>query len=129
MRFIIGGAFQGKLEFACRLLGRDQIERASYADGAEDSFEEALKRPVIYRFHQYVRRLLEEEQSIEGFLALLEEQNPEAVIIMDEVGYGIVPIRPEERRFREEAGRTGQKLAKKAEEVYRVICGIGTRLR
>lgn len=125
MRLIIGGAFQGKLEFALGLMGRD----ADIAWGDEDSFEMAFERPIICRFHEYVRRLLREGRDVEAYLAELEEKNPEAVIVMDEIGYGIVPVDPADRRFREEAGRTGQRLAGKAEAVYRVVCGIGTRIK
>lgn len=131
MRLIIGGAFQGKMEFACQLTGKAQIGRGEYADGARDPYEEAFARPVIYQFHEYLRRLLKEggEGDIASFLSQIERRNPEALILMDEVGYGIVPMDPEERRFREEVGRAGQKLAGMADEVYRVVCGIGTRIR
>lgn len=129
MHLIVGGAYQGKLEFALGLLGREETERDCWAAGDEDSFEAAFERPVVYRFHEYVRRLLAEERDTEYFLEELEKRNPQAVVIMDEVGYGIVPADPADRRFREEAGRAGQRLAGKAEAVYRVVCGIGTRIR
>lgn len=129
MRLIVGGAFQGKLEFAWKLLGREEGDRECYASGDEDSLEAAFERPVVYRFHEYVRRLLAGGQDVGDYLRELEAKNPEAVIVMDEVGYGIVPVDPADRRFREEAGRAGQRLAGNAVAVYRVVCGIGTRIK
>ena len=48
---------------------------------------------------------------------------------MDEVGGGIVPVDPEDRIYRELVGRAGQRLAKEAEQVHRVLCGIGVRIK
>ena len=50
------------------------------------------------------------------------------VIISDEIGYGLVPIDAFERKYREEAGRVNCFFARKAEQVIRVVCGIGTRI-
>ena len=51
------------------------------------------------------------------------------ILVTDEIGYGIVPIDPFEREYREETGRICCLLAEKSEEVWRVCCGIGTRLK
>lgn len=55
--------------------------------------------------------------------------NPDRILVTDEIGYGIVPIDPFEREYREETGRICCLLAEKSEEVWRVCCGIGTRLK
>ena len=57
------------------------------------------------------------------------EKYPNCVIISDEVGNGIVPIEAFEREYRERTGRILVELAKKAEEVERVICGIGQKIK
>lgn len=53
----------------------------------------------------------------------------DCIIICDEVGNGIVPASPAEREYRERVGRILITLAQKAEEVERVICGIGQKLK
>lgn len=55
--------------------------------------------------------------------------NPNAIIIMDEVGDGIAPTDPVDREYQRTVGRTGQRLAGEVEQVHRVVCGIGARIR
>ena len=57
------------------------------------------------------------------------ENCPNCVIISDEISNGIVPIEAFEREYRERTGRILVELAKKAEEVERVICGIGQKIK
>lgn len=126
MKLIIGGAYQGKLDFAFKLLNTDK-DRNMYALGGIDEIEETFARPVIYKFHEFIRELNQDEGG-----KLIKEillKNPEAVIIMDELGYGIVPVSSEERSYRESCGRFGKLLASEASEVYRVICGIGQKIK
>lgn len=47
-----------------------------------------------------------------------------AVVLIDEVGCGVVPIDPIERAWREDAGRLGCLLAERADTVVRMVCGI-----
>ncbi len=62
-------------------------------------------------------------------MRLLIEKNPDLVIVSDEVGYGVVPIDRLEREYREQAGRCMELLAASAGQVYRVVCGIGMKLK
>lgn len=128
MKLVIGGAHQGKLKFSLELAGQ-QEEPAGIADGGQDSFEAAFVSPVVYRLHCYIRRLLEAGENEEQWLKSLMERNPQAILIMDEIGYGIVPVDAFQRRYRETVGTCGQILSANACEVYRVICGIGTQIK
>lgn len=49
--------------------------------------------------------------------------------MIDEIGSGIVPMNQEERIWREAVGRAGCKIAESAVEVYRVMSGIGIRIK
>ncbi|MGL5436737.1 MAG: bifunctional adenosylcobinamide kinase/adenosylcobinamide-phosphate guanylyltransferase [Lachnospiraceae bacterium] len=130
MIFIIGGSCQGKTAFARALYPADSQTgfEAKTADGSNDDLLQAYHRPVILRFHHYLSRLLEQELDTEAFTRKVLAHNPE-IIVMNEVGYGIVPIDRSDRSYREAVGRAGQMLAAEAEAVYRVICGIGTRIK
>ena len=57
------------------------------------------------------------------------DQHPNCVMISDEVGNGIVPVDAFEREYRERTGRILVELARRADEVERVICGIGQRIK
>ena len=51
------------------------------------------------------------------------------VVIATEVGGGVVPADPAERRRRENAGRLACLLAERAETVVRVCCGLPQLLK
>lgn len=73
------------------------------------------------------------ELTVERFAATvaerLYEKNPELVVVTRELGCGIVPIDPQDRKYRETHGRICTELAKRADEVVRVICGVGMKLK
>ncbi|MCM1542435.1 MAG: bifunctional adenosylcobinamide kinase/adenosylcobinamide-phosphate guanylyltransferase [Blautia sp.] len=127
MRLIIGGYAQGKKDY---VLSKYHIREDAVWDGAipEDAAPGG-GTVVIDRFHNWVRnRMLGggcPEQEIMAFL----ERCGDCVIICDEIGNGIVPTDPFEREYRERVGRILVRLAEKAEEVERVICGIGQKIK
>lgn len=62
---------------------------------------------------------------ITNYFHSLIKNNPDIIFICDEVGNGIVPIEKSERDYRECVGRVLCVLAKEADRVERVHCGIG----
>ena len=62
-------------------------------------------------------------------MLVILKQYPECFIISDEIGNGIVPMDAFEREYRERTGRILVDLANKAEEVERVICGLGQKIK
>jgi adenosyl cobinamide kinase/adenosyl cobinamide phosphate guanylyltransferase len=69
--------------------------------------------------------MLKEGEDIYSLVDRILANNPDIVIIVDELGCGIVPMDPYDRMYRELTGRICCKLAKEAKEVHRVISGIG----
>ncbi len=63
------------------------------------------------------------------FAAWLSEKNPDVVIVTNELGYGIVPIDRFDREYRELDGRICTCLAARAQEVVRVVCGMGVVIK
>ena len=59
----------------------------------------------------------------------LYEKNPELIVVTRELGCGMVPIDPQDRKYRETHGQICTELAKRADEVVRVICGVGMKLK
>lgn len=57
------------------------------------------------------------------------EANPDIILICDEVGGGIVPLKKEDRIYRETVGRALCCAVKKSDRVERVMCGIGQCLK
>lgn len=127
MKMIIGGAYQGKRAYA-----ETTYQIMAWADGACCTQEELFSCQGVVNFHLYLRRLLEEgkEQYVrEQLVEELYAKNRELVLVTNELGYGIVPVDPFDRTWRELTGRICTELASRAEEVIRIVCGIPTLLK
>lgn len=61
--------------------------------------------------------------------ATADELAANDIVLYTEVGSGLVPVDEEERQARETAGRLSILLAERADEVYRVFCGIAKKLK
>ena len=51
------------------------------------------------------------------------------MLVTNELGYGVVPIDKFDRAYREKTGRVCCQAARRASEVHRVVCGIGTVIK
>ena len=114
MVLIVGGKAQGKLDFA-----RETLGVTSWSDGTLG------EENCVYNLQSVLRSLEDPQETVLAWA----EAHPDGVIICDEVGSGVVPMEPKDRAWRETVGRTCCALAKKAESVYRVICGMGVKLK
>ncbi len=136
MKLIIGGYAQGKLDY---VLSKDQLQEHVVWDGAllDDILSNdgpfSTKGPdrhvVINHFHQWVRQRMQKGRRPEEEILLFLEHCEDCMIISDEIGNGIVPMDPFEREYRERVGRILIQLAQKAQEVWRVTCGIGQKIK
>ncbi|MCD8348869.1 MAG: bifunctional adenosylcobinamide kinase/adenosylcobinamide-phosphate guanylyltransferase [Lachnospiraceae bacterium] len=175
MRLIIGGAYQGKLDYAKKTYGIED----GWIDGRDCGWMEITTCRGIHHFHEYVKRMIQAEpkmytadgqqipeaesdtaagnglpefvagsgadsgsffrigtddltlleEQAQDFSAWLFQRNPEIIIVSNELGYGIVPMEKNDRLWRETVGRICTCLAAEANEVVRVVCGIGGRLK
>lgn len=91
--------------------------------------DSAFSAPIIDNFHLTIRALLENGGSAKDYAIKLLQLNPDAIVICDEIGLGIVPLDPFERYWREETGRALCILAAGAEHVIRVYCGIPQEIK
>jgi len=126
MIIIIGGAFQGKKQYAERVTG---IPGDQMTDGADCSLEEIYSCQCLYHFHEWVRRKLPDIKDYEQEARKIFEANPELLLIANELGCGVVPANAFDRNFRETEGRLLTCLAGMSSEVHRVVCGIGTVIK
>lgn len=85
---------------------------------------------VTFDFHETVRRaVLTEGKEPRTFAQAFIQEHPDAVIVANEVGAGVVPLAAEDRAFREAVGRALCVIAQKADSVTRCVCGIGVRIK
>lgn len=127
MKLVIGGYAQGKLTY---VLGQYKAAACGVWDGElPKEADTGTGTVVINHFHNWIKDCMAgggcPEAEVESFL----ENFPDCIIISDEIGNGIVPVEAFERQYREQMGRILVELAGRAEEVVRVICGIGQRIK
>ena len=130
MILVFGGAYQGKLEYALDKfdMTAEDVYRCS-RDGEMD-----LSKTVIYGLEEFVywctengweaKAVLESRFDMDADVPFLDK-----IFIANDVSQGLVPMNATDRAFREMMGRTLLHLAKEAEEVHRVFCGLGQRLK
>lgn len=144
MEVYFGGAFQGKLEYVLEKKGCLKI-----ADGAGCSLKDIKEAQALNHLHLYIKRLTYKEgaaynttvddtittdttaktMSAAEIINDIYEANPDIILICDEVGGGIVPLKKEDRIYRETVGRALCCAVKKSDRVERVMCGIGQCLK
>lgn len=125
MKMVIGGAYQGKLAYA-ENTWKDAGRRA---DGAVCSWEDLKDCGIVFHLEEFIRRGLRDGLPVRELPGYLKEENPGVIIVCREIGYGIVPMDAFEREYRETVGRICTQLASDADEVHRVVCGIGTVIK
>ncbi|MGN1136944.1 MAG: bifunctional adenosylcobinamide kinase/adenosylcobinamide-phosphate guanylyltransferase [Oscillospiraceae bacterium] len=126
MIMITGGAFQGKREYAKKRFGFSDDE---ILNGGSCEFEAVFTAKCVTDYQLAVKRLLEENADPEEFTRRLCRENSGVVIIMNEIGGGIIPIEKSERIWREETGKAGCIIAENSREVIRLVCGIPTKIK
>ena len=126
MILITGGAFQGKKAYAKK---RFALEEQDMVNGADCTEAELLKARAVADFQEYVRRVLKEGGDPSLLAEKLYTENPNILVITNELGSGVIPADPFDRQWREASGRAACDLAKYAAEVHRVVCGIGTVIK
>ncbi|MBR6399965.1 MAG: bifunctional adenosylcobinamide kinase/adenosylcobinamide-phosphate guanylyltransferase [Firmicutes bacterium] len=107
MILVIGGAFQGKTEFAKSRFCADEAE-------------------IFNAFHLKIRETMKNGGDIS---AVTESAKKFKIVISDEVGSGIIPLDKFDRDWRETVGRELCKIAACADEVWRVSCGMGQKIK
>ncbi|MCI5959335.1 MAG: bifunctional adenosylcobinamide kinase/adenosylcobinamide-phosphate guanylyltransferase [Lachnospiraceae bacterium] len=134
MKLVIGGYAQGKL---CYVMQHFSIDKENVVDMTDEKklLDGDIEKTddeasiVLYHFHIWMKNELAEDNNPEEKLEKILKRFPDCVIISDEVGNGIVPMDAFDREYRDRLGRILISLAKEADEVVRVICGIGQKIK
>ena len=120
MILIIGGAWQGKLDFAKETFGITDADVFTCTDGEID-----FSKRCIYRVEEFA---LHHPDSI-GYFEAHRELWQDSVVILRDIFCGVVPCSAEERAWRQKTGRLAQYLSREAERVSRIFCGLEQRLK
>ncbi len=118
MIFVIGGAHQGKLEFAKEEFDISQVYTCT---GPEIDFS----GPCIYKIEEFTAHHPDPVSYFESH----REEWKESVLIMQDIFCGVVPMGRENRAWRQRTGRLAQYLSREADRVSRIFCGLEQRLK
>jgi len=123
MVLVIGGAYQGKLDYVMETYPGKSVYHCD-----TDTPDPDFSADVINALHLLVLARVKKGADT---LEYLRERLPllrDKIIICDDISCGVVPADPEARLWRETTGRCLALLAKNAGEVVRVFCGIASSI-
>ena len=120
MILIIGGAYQGKLDFAKETFGITDADVHTCTAGDID-----FSKRCIYKIEEFATR---HDDPI-GYFKTHREEWKDSVLILEDIFCGVVPMGVENRAWRQNTGRLAQYLSREAEQVSRIFCGLEQRLK
>ena len=120
MILIIGGAYQGKLDFAKETFGITDADVFTCTGGEIDFSKRCICKIEEFTAHN--------DDPISYFETHREDwQN--SILILQDIFCGVVPMGAENRAWRQRTGRLSQYLSKEATQVSRIFCGLEQRLK
>lgn len=126
MKFIIGGNYQGKLDFAREEF---KLEDSDIFICTGDTMHiDFSKRCIAYVDRFALRCMREGIEPADVFMCNMDALK-DTVIISNDVSCGVVPIDTRLRAWREACGRMNNYLARNADGVWRLFCGIPQKLK
>ncbi|MDR1874344.1 MAG: bifunctional adenosylcobinamide kinase/adenosylcobinamide-phosphate guanylyltransferase [Synergistaceae bacterium] len=126
----------GKLRYARELCGEDaavfdlaKMKDINMNDVKKMVVGKMFDARIIVNLQDGIRAMLEQGVDARAFFEKNLDRLEGKVLICDEIGSGIVPMDPFERRWRDETGFVCQLLARRADVVDRVWAGLPVRLK
>ena len=119
MRVLLGGAYQGKLDYAKENYG---IEDCDVFECSEDELD--FSKKCIDNIERFALACVRAGKEPLDYRKENSDKLENSVIICDDVFCGVVPIQEDLRAWREAAGRMMNWLTPRAQSVVRMFCGL-----
>jgi adenosyl cobinamide kinase/adenosyl cobinamide phosphate guanylyltransferase len=126
MILIIGGSYQGKLDFARERYGLTDDD-IHFCDETTDALD--FSRRCIAYIDRFALNRVRAGAEPADALGTDPGLYKDVIFIANDISGGIVPMDPVLRAWREACGRMNLKLAREANEVWRLFCGIPQRVK
>lgn len=120
MILIIGGAYQGKLDFTKETFGITDGDVYICSEGEID-----FSKRCIYKMEAFTAQ----HKDPIGYFEFHREEWQDSILILQDIFCGVVPMGAENRAWRQRTGRLAQYLSKEANQVSRIFCGLEQRLK
>ena len=120
MDLIIGGAYQGKLEYARKRYGLadGDIYTCSESEGIR------YGNRCLYKAEEFALWCVRTGNDAVELLEQQREEWKDSIFICEDIFCGVVPLGADMRAWREMTGRMCSFLSSEAENVTRVFCGL-----
>ena len=124
MILIIGGAYQGKLDYA----------KAAFSLAPEDILtctgtEIDFSKSCVNALEEFCYACIQHNIDPIEYVKAHREDWQDSILICNDLSSGVVPMDPVQRQWRHATGRLCQYLAGHAERVSRISCGLEQRLK
>ena len=124
MILIIGGAYQGKLDFAKEAFGITDEDVFVCKDSEID-----FSKRCVYALEKFTLACVREGRDPASYLQEHREAWDDSIFICQDFFCGVVPMEAEARAWRQITGRLAQYLSQEADRVSRIFCGLEQRLK
>lgn len=124
MVLIIGGAYQGKLDFAKNAFGLREDEIFTCTGGEID-----FSKRCIDHIEEFTFRCAQSGADAVAYFRSRREQWQDSILICGDISAGVVPMGAEMRAWRQMNGLLCRYLSGEANRVSRLFCGLEERLR
>lgn len=126
MVFVIGGSYQGKREF---VKAQFHAAEGDCFVCTEETREIDFSKRVIEHIERFALGCVRRGEEPKAYWMAHLGDVRDSVLISDDISCGVVPVDAEVRAWREANGRANNAIAGAAEQVWRVFCGLGQRLK
>lgn len=134
MHVYIGGAHNGKRDYVKKWLVEQGKENVHWIEGNRlgDSplvNTEAIQTTVVAGVEKWLAETDLSEQAAIDYVMNRIAMDRHTVIILTDIGRGIVPMDAEQRKLRDVCGRLYQRLMAEADEVTRIWYGLAKTVK
>ena len=118
MQVFIGGAHNGKRAYVKEMLTEQDV------DWIEGGLPSPSREPIVVTGLEnwLASCALSEEEAI--YQVMKSVENRDTIVILTDIGRGIVPMDARQRQLRDTCGRLYQRIMAEADEVTRIWYGI-----
>ncbi len=124
MNLIIGGAYQGKRDFAISAFGYDPEDIFTCSDESID-----FSTGCVDRVEEFVLACVKSGVDPVEYFDTRREQWQNSTLICQDIFCGVVPLGADMRAWRHSTGLLCQYLSRHADRVSRIFCGLEQRLK
>lgn len=125
MNFMIGGAYQGKLEYAKKKFAITDDEVFSCTEEGNIKFSSRC----INKIEEFTLWCVRNDMDALDIFKKHRSEWINSILICQDIFCGVVPLGADMRAWRDMTGRLCAYLSSEAESVTRMFCGLEQRLK